>query len=98
VKSKLQKSIRVTQSYWNHIVEVKHNEVLGKDEEVKRALASPVEVRKSKKDPSVYLYYLRVGNKFITVVTKHLNGEGFIISVYFTRRIGKTGSEKVVVE
>ena len=94
-KSKLGKTIRVTQAYWDYIIGVKHGEVAGLETEVAHALRSPSEVRKSKKDPLVHLYYRPFGNKFICVVTKHLNGEGFIITVYLTRRVGTLGSETV---
>jgi hypothetical protein len=94
-KSKLGRKIRVSQNYWDYIIRVKHAELEGLETEIKEALRSPIEVRKSKKDPSVYLYYHPFGNKFISVVTKHLNGEGFIITAYLTRRISSVGSEKV---
>src|SRR5487761_605824 len=94
-KSKLGRTIRVTQAYWDYIIGVKHGEVAGLETEVAQALRSPSEVRKSKKDPLVHLYYRRFGNKFICVVTKHLNGEGFIITVYLSRRAGTLGSERV---
>jgi hypothetical protein len=93
--SKLGRTIRVTQAYWDYIVSVKHSEVVGLEAEVLQALSSPSEVRRSKKDPFVYLYYRPIGNKFICVVTKHLNGEGFIVTVYLTRRVGSTASERV---
>jgi hypothetical protein len=72
-----------------------HSEVLGLEKEVLETLSSPSEVRRSRKDQFVYLYYRPFGNKFICVVTKHLNGEGFIITVYLTGRVSTTGSERV---
>ncbi|MGI0079527.1 MAG: hypothetical protein ACRECH_07875 [Nitrososphaerales archaeon] len=76
---------------------MKHSEVFGLEDEVKEALNAPGEIRRSKKDHSVYLYYHPLGNKFISVVAKHLNGEGFIITIYLTRRVGTVGSEEVHV-
>ena len=35
----------------------------------------------------VQLYYRRYGNLHLCVVAKHLNGNGFIITTYFTDRI-----------
>jgi len=86
VLSKLSRRISVSKSYWDYIVNIKHKTVKGLESEVINALKNPVEVRRSAKDPSVYLYYGRYRNKFICVVAKHLNEEGFIITVYLTRR------------
>lgn len=95
VKSKLGRTIRVTDAYWDYIIRVKHGELAGLEAEVMKALRSPSEVRRSRKDRAVYIYYHPLGNKFISVVTKHLNGDGFIITAYLTRRAGAFGSEKV---
>lgn len=58
-----------------------------KEPEVKEALSSPDEIRQSKKDDSVYLYYLYKGKFSVCVVCRHLNGEGYIITAYMTDRI-----------
>lgn len=84
--SKLSKRISVSKSYWDYIVNIKHKNVKGLEREVINALKNPVEIRRSTKDPSVYLYYGKYGDKFICVVAKHLNEDGFIITVYLTRR------------
>ncbi len=84
----LGRKIRVTKSYWDYIVRIKHREVTGLEEDVVKALSSPLEVRRSKKDHRIYLYYRRYGDKFICVVAKHLNEEGFIVTVYMARSFG----------
>jgi len=55
---------------------------------VKNALRSPIEVRRSRRDPNIYLYYGAFKDKLICVVVKHLNKEGFIVTAYPTRRMG----------
>ena len=86
VVSKMGKKISTTKEYWDFIVTIKHPIMEGKEKEVQEALKEPDEVRKSKKDKSVYLYYK--GGKIITcVVCKHLNGAGFIITAYQTEKI-----------
>jgi len=57
------------------------------ENEVKLALTEPFEVRRSRQDAAVFLYYRKLNDKFICVVAKHLNEEGFIITVYLTERI-----------
>lgn len=57
VSSKLGKKISVTQERWRLIIEVKHLEMRGKEKEVKDTLKDSDEIRISKKDKAVYLYY-----------------------------------------
>jgi len=87
IVSRLGRRIRLTKSYWEYIVRVKHPSVEGLEKDVEIALKSPVEVRRSSRDPSVFLYYGKFGDKLICVVAKHLNEEGFVITVYLTRRV-----------
>ncbi len=87
VKTVLNKRVRITKGYWNYIVSIKHPSIKGLEDFVKNALANPIEVRRSRSDPSVYLYYGVFMDKLICVVVKHLNEEGFIITIYLTRRM-----------
>ena len=57
--------------------------------EVKQVLAAPDEVRQSRKDPSVFLYYKKSAKYFVCVLVKHLNSEGFIITAYLADKIKK---------
>jgi len=87
VSSKLGKSISITQERWRLITEIKHLEIRGKEKEIKESLKDPDEVRISKKDKAVYLYYKRYERLALAVVVKHINGEGFIITSYYTDKI-----------
>jgi hypothetical protein len=77
--------VRVTTQYWNVIVTIKHPVMLGREADVQQVLRNPDEIRLSKKDPRVYLFYKpeRVG-RWVCAVTKRLNGEGFLITAYPT--------------
>ena len=87
VVSYLGKKIRITKSYWNKIIGTKHRIMEGKENAVKETLKAPTELRVSKKDPNVFLYYKKLNGKYTCVVTKSLNGQGFIITAYITDRI-----------
>ena len=89
VKSKLGKSIRITDSYWEYIARIKHREMASLKGAMLEALKLPFEVRRSQKDPSVHLYYQRHEDKLLCVVARHLNEEGFIITAYLTRKVGR---------
>jgi hypothetical protein len=59
----------------------------GKDAAVQQTLTNADEVRESRSDPQVKMYYRQYGNLHLCVVVKHLNGSGFIVTTYFTDRI-----------
>ena len=87
VKSKLNKMIRVTRPHWNLITLVKHPIIRGKESLVKKCLQAPDEIRFSQEDKSVYLYYTCWAQYYLCVVAKHLNGSGYIITIYITDKI-----------
>ena len=87
VTSSLGKKIRVTSAYWNKIIQTKHRMMKGKEDIVKETLKNPSEIRKSIKDLKIFLYYRKINGKYSCVVTKHLNGDGFVITTYITDRI-----------
>jgi len=87
VKSKVGRTIRVTESYWETISKRKHPSVAGMVKEARLTLAEPDEVRRSRFDTSIYLYYRRLDDTLICVVAKHLNEEGFVVTAYLTDKI-----------
>lgn len=50
-------SVRVTHAYWELLITVKHPVMRGREAEVKNALRDPDEIRQSRVDPSVNLFY-----------------------------------------
>lgn len=77
--------VRVTVDYWQVIVTIKHPVMLGREADIQEVLRNPEEIRLSKNDPSVYLFYKpeRIG-RWVCAVTKRLDGEGFLITAYPT--------------
>src|SRR3989344_3759689 len=92
VFSKLEKHITTTRVYWNIIVNIKHPSVKGKEKVAKEALQNPDYIRQNTTNKKVYLFYKEYGKSYICVVVRHLNGKGFIITVYITNKI-KEGKE-----
>jgi hypothetical protein len=80
--------VRVTQIYWELIVTVKHPVMAGREADVQATLQSPAEIRLSKSDSNVFLFYKpeRIG-RWVCAVTKRLDGEGFLITTYPTDAI-----------
>lgn len=87
VTSSLGQRITTTVDYWNKIIKTKHPTMEGRERLVEQALKNPEQVRRSRKDPKVYLYYKGHESRYCCVVAKHLNGEGFIVTAYITDRI-----------
>lgn len=80
--------VRVTRSYWELIVTLKHPVMAGREDDVKETLRNPDEVRQSKSDPNVCLFYRteRAG-RWICAVIKRLDGDGYLITTYPTDAI-----------
>ncbi len=80
--------VRVTSAYWELITTLKHPIMAGREADVHATLSNPSEIRLSRHDPHVYLFYKpeRIG-RWVCVVTKRLNGDGFLITTYPTDTI-----------
>jgi hypothetical protein len=80
--------VRVTKAYWELIVTIKHPVMAGREEDVKMALAQPDEIRQSKSDEMVFLFYKEEREKrWICAVSKQTSSEGFLITTYPTDAI-----------
>lgn len=80
--------VRVTRSYWHMIVTIKHPIMNGREEQARQTLEQPDEIRRSKVDPCVLLFYkFDRPKRWVCVVIKKLDGEGFIITAYPTDAI-----------
>lgn len=80
--------VRVTCSYWNLISTIKHPVMAGKESIVKDTLQTPVQIRISRSDASVFLFYRQErADRWMCAVAKRLNSEGFLITAYPTEAI-----------
>lgn len=93
VKSQEGWLIQTTKTYWDIITNIKHPSVRGEEKYVKETLASPDEIRISRRDKDIYLFYKKYTNKYLCVVTRIQKKSGFIVTVYYTRKI-KEGTIK----
>lgn len=97
VETPLSVKIRTTKEYWKKIVTIKHPMIARYESQVKDSLKKPTEIRRSKQDPRVYLYYKNIGNIYVCTVCDHINNKsGYIITAYLTKRIRE--GEKINVE
>lgn len=79
--------VRVTRGYWDLITTVKHPIMRGRESDVRATLADPDEIRQSRSDLDVYLFYKadgERGGRWVCAVSKRLIDEGFLITAYPT--------------
>jgi len=84
------RSVRLTDERLAHIME--HAELAGMEDEIERLLQSPTEVRWSRSDDNVMLFYefytrTRVGGKWLCGVVKYLPDDAFVVTAYLTNTI-----------
>ena len=81
-------SVRVTRNYWELIVTLKHPVMRGREADVQNTLQEPDEIRRSRSDGAVYLFYrIERPKRWICAVAKRLDGEGFLITTFPTDAI-----------
>jgi hypothetical protein len=86
-------SVRVTRARWRLITTMKHPVMVGQEDAVRRTLENPEEVRRSRSDPEVLLFYQGVGtNRWVCAVARHATEHGFLITAYPTDAI-KEGTQ-----
>jgi hypothetical protein len=88
VKTPLGFVVRTTVGYWNIISTVKHPIMQNRLGDVMQTLILPDEIRVSKNDEKVFLFYRGDGNKrWVCAVSKKLEIDGFLITAYRTSAI-----------
>ena len=84
------KMIRLTEVLWLHIVFF-YPEIEGEQEKMKEVLENPeIVVKGATEDTKIcYKFYpsTPVASKYLAVVVKVLDREGFIVTSYFTERV-----------
>lgn len=80
--------VHVARSSWEMITKVKHPVMAGQEASVKVALENPDEVRQSRSDPRVYLFYKQESQRrWVCAVVRRLDEKGFLITTYPTDAI-----------
>jgi hypothetical protein len=84
------RSVRLTDERAAHILD--HSEMIGMEEAITQTLQAPTEVRVSRSDASVRLFYefyarTAVRDKWLCVVVKYLADDAFVITAYLTDKL-----------
>ena len=84
------KKIRLTKRQWSHIT-TKHSDLSGKEEEIKNVLQKPDLILPHKFDEKSRNYYKydKSEKAYLLIAVKYLNGDGFVITSFYTKYIKK---------
>ena len=90
IKDRHGKSIKLTAEQWKHIL--LHKVMSGQLENIRSALEFPETIRQSNTDDGVKFYYKTIKDspvrtKYLFVSVKYLNGEGFVITAFYTNKM-----------
>lgn len=90
VIDKTKRKIRLTKRQWSHIT-IKHPDLSGKEEDIKDALEKPdlIIQHNFNENARNYYKYNKDEKAYLLVSVKYLNGNGFIITAFYTRKIRK---------
>jgi hypothetical protein len=75
---------RCTRAYWQFIISEKHPALAGREMEVKATLADPDEIRRSRRDSQVLLFYRGIAPRWLCAVVRRSDDAGFLITAYPT--------------
>lgn len=97
-QSKLGRKVRLTHTQWNHVT-LRHGELRGQETKIKETLQEPDFVLYSERDDN-YQYHkfyseTPVSEKYLLVVVRQLNDEGFVITAFFLRKVREKGKVRV---
>jgi len=65
----------------------KHPVLAGHEDDVRKTLMDPDEVRRSRRDPAVYLFYRGTRPRWLCAVARREQGTGVLITAYPTDAI-----------
>lgn len=86
IRTPLNVEVRTTASYWEYLITIKHPVMKEKEDIVRAVLQLPDEIRQSKTDKDIFLYYKK-SDRLYCVVVRHTGAEGFLITAYPTDKV-----------
>ncbi|MEK6952932.1 MAG: hypothetical protein AABX29_08015 [Nanoarchaeota archaeon] len=89
IVDKTGRKIRLTKTQYGHVI--RHKGIEHYIEEIKQTLVKPLKIIR-REEGSLYDYYTHNKHrlspfKYLKVVVKYLNGEGFVITAYFVKNM-----------
>jgi hypothetical protein len=78
--------VHTTADYWERLV-IKHPDLADRLEEVKATLSQPEQIRQSRRDSAVLLFYRRALRHWVVAVAKRADDTAFLVTAYQTDAI-----------
>lgn len=87
VNDKSGRRIHLSRERWTHIL--RHPEMVNQLENIEETLKNPNKIIQFEIDPAVHFYfrYFKPKSQYLFVSVKYLNGQGFIITSFYTDKI-----------
>ena len=82
VQTPLGFSVRCHHTYWVRKIVAQHLVMVDRVEQVKQALRTPDEVRVSRIDENVYIFYIQAEKRLVCAVARTSTDQGFLITAY----------------
>lgn len=79
--------VRCSHAHWGFIAAHKHPVLAGREVDIALTLEQPAQVRRSRKDPDVLLFYRQDAERWLCGVVRRENATGFLITAYPTDAI-----------
>ena len=80
--------IRLTKSQWSHI---RRDQPDVQEEDVEKTVINPIKIVQTRKPNKFFYYYYykdRKGkSKYLRVIARYLNGDGFVVTAYFVQDV-----------
>ena len=88
IKDKYGKKVKLPRERWNHITS-EHPQLVNVLEVMIDTILNPTFLKQSPHDRNVKYYYKKIKEKrrYLMVAVKYLNGEGYVITSFYTRKI-----------
>ena len=81
------RKIYLTDERWSHIQ--RHENIVNIFDRITETLSKPTKIYFLEEDPRSYFYfrYYKDLKQYLKIIVSYLNGEGFIVTVYYTRNL-----------
>lgn len=84
--SKDGKLIRLTARQWKHIMK-RHPEMARRIHDIEEAIRNPTKIVRFSDETTKFYRFIKQERRYIMAAVKILNGEGFVITAYLTKKI-----------
>ncbi|HVU14340.1 MAG TPA: hypothetical protein VHD90_23845 [Phototrophicaceae bacterium] len=74
--------VHCSEMYWLNKIVADHPVMNGRVDDVKRTLSEPQEIRLSRADDEVYLFYTTDEKRLVCAVARAVEKDGFLITAY----------------